>query len=209
MRATGRGGPIGRGFVEEQATIEPAPPEPALDMAARTGVLLYDATVAVDTIMAEAVRSIQAGGIQVGGLLQHAGPRHANGRPSLWLGDIATGQSIRLDQPRGTGARDCILDPDALAQGACLLRAAAGAGFGLIVVNRFGYAEAEGGGLRAEIAEAMCSGAALLIAVRLSRLASLEAFLGGPATVLPAAATAIAAWAAQAVGQSGIAPGYA
>ena len=89
------------------------------------------------------------------------------------------GETLRLDQPRGPGAKDCIVDPDALAQAGCLLRRAIEQRHPLIVVNRFGYAESIGGGMRAEIADAACSDAVVLIAVRVSRLEGLERFLGG------------------------------
>jgi molybdate transport system ATP-binding protein len=65
----------------------------------------------------------------------------------------------------------------------------------VIAVNRFGHTESEGDGMRAEIAEAVVSGAVVLIAVRRSLLADLEAFLGAPPTPLPADAAAIADWA--------------
>ena len=171
------------------------PPMPAnLDIAAKIGVLPYDKNVAVDAFLAEAVHHIRARGISVGGLLQRTGEPHSNGRLSIWLDDIGTEETLRLDQPRGPGARDCIVDPDALAQAACLLRRAIERGHHLIVVNRFGYAESEGGGMRAEIADAICSDAVVLIAVRGSRLDDLERFLGGAATVLPPSSTAIADW---------------
>src|SRR5689334_4036542 len=100
-------------------TIQPAP-----DPAAKVGVLLYDTTVEIDALLATAIASIRVKGIAVAGLLQHFGERLPNGKRSMWLEDIATGQSIRLDRPRGSGATGCVLDPDALAQGACLLQRA-------------------------------------------------------------------------------------
>ena len=113
----------------------------------------------------------------------------------MWVEDIASGQVIRLDQPRGPGAIACTFDTGALARAAWLLQTAAGSGAELLVVNRFGSVEAGGRGLRQEIADAICSGLAVLIPVRVSLLPALEAFLGGPATSLPASAAAIEAWA--------------
>src|SRR6185503_11545491 len=94
------------------------------DPAAKVGVLLYDSTVEVDALLAAAVALVRAKGITVAGLLQRLGERLSNGKHSMWLEDIATGRSIRLDSPRGPGATACVLDPDALAQGACLLQQA-------------------------------------------------------------------------------------
>lgn len=175
-------------------------PMPALsDIAAKVGVLPYDTDVAVDAILGEAVRRIRARGMTVGGLLQRTGERLSNGRLSIWLDDVGTGETLRLDQPRGPGAKDCIVDPDALAHAACLLRRVIEQRQDVVVVNRFGYAESVGDGMRAEIADAICSDAVVLIAVRVSRLEALERFLGGAATVLPLASTAVADWVERAV----------
>ena len=113
----------------------------------------------------------------------------------MWVDDIATGQAIRLDQPRGPGASACVLDPDALVRSACLLQRAIRSGADVIVISRFGNAEADGGGMRAEIADAICSGAAVIIPVRYSLLDDLEGFLGGPASLVLPSPVAIAGWA--------------
>jgi hypothetical protein len=164
------------------------------ELVAGVGVLLYETSDEVDIILTAALERIRARGITVGGLLQHAGERLPSGRCRMWVDDIVTGQSIRLDLPRGVGASACIVDPDALAQAACLLRRTIETQPGLIVVNRFGHAEAEGGGMRPEIADAVCSGAVVLLAARCSYRNALEDFLGGPPTVLPLDAGSIAEW---------------
>jgi hypothetical protein len=175
-------------------TNQPKPSQSTI--ATKVGAVPYDANVPVDAILADAIRCIRARGITVGGLLQRTGDRLSNGRLSIWLDDVGTGETLRLDQPRGPGAKDCIVDPDALARATGLLRQAIGAAPRLIVINRFGYAESEGKGMRAEIVDAVVSGAVVLIPVRSSRLAGLEAFLGGPATMLEPSPTAIADWVA-------------
>jgi hypothetical protein len=173
-------------------TSELTPPDP---VAAKVGVLLYDTSLEVDAILTSVVERLRDRSIKVGGLLQRFGELLPNGKYRMWVDDIATGQSIRLDKSRGPGASACILDPDALAQAACMLRRITEARPDLIIVNRFGHAEADGGGMRPEIADAVCSGAAVLISARFSYLHALERFLGGPPTVLLPSAVAIAAWA--------------
>ena len=105
----------------------------------------------------------------------------------------------RLDRPRGPGAVACMLDPDALAQAACMLECAIATKPQLIVISRFGNAEADGRGMRSEFADAICSGAA----VQFSLLNDLEGFLGSPAYLLPPSASAIAGWAASIIADSG------
>jgi hypothetical protein len=172
-----------------------ADPLSSQDPAAKVGVLLYDKALEVDAILAASIDLIRAQGLSVAGLLQRFGERLPNGKRSMWVEDISTGQTIRLDQPRGPGAVACMLDPDALARAACLLQRAAGSGADVVVVSRFGNAEADGSGMRAEIAEAICSGAAVVIPLRYWLLNDLEGFLGGPASLLLPSPVAIADWA--------------
>lgn len=173
------------------------PREP--EAAAQVGVLLYETSVDVEGILTDAVERLRARGITIGGLLQRFGEQLPNGKYRMWVDDITTGESVRLDQPRGDGASACIVDPDALAQAACMLRRITEARPAVIIVNRFGHAEADGGGMRPEIADAVCSGAVVLIAARFSYLDALEGFLGGPPTLLLPSAVSIADWVAHAV----------
>nr|WP_294516817.1 DUF2478 domain-containing protein [uncultured Rhodopila sp.] len=165
------------------------------DIAARVGILPYGSSGGPDAVVSEAVARLRARGIAVAGLLQRSGGAAPGGKQTMWVEDIRTGQRIRLDQPRGPGAIACTFDTGALAQAAYLLQLAAESGAELVVVNRFGSVEAEGRGLRSEIAAAICAGLAVLIPVRASLLPELEAFLGGSATCLPASVRAIEDWA--------------
>lgn len=175
-------------------------------LTAQVGVLLYDGSIEVDTILAEAVAKIQARDIAVEGLLQFFGERLANGKRSMWVEDIGSGALIRLDRPRGPGAVACLLDPDALAQAACMLQRAVNSGPDLLVVSRFGNAEADGRGMRAEFADAICSGTPVLVAVKFSLLNDLEGFLGAPAHLLLPSADAIMTWAEDIISELDILP---
>ena len=179
--------------VQQLARLDP-------DIAARVGVVLIDASTEVNDIMADAVALLRTRGVPVGGLLQRFGDRLPSGKRSMWLDDIASGQVIRLDQPRGPGATSCTLDESALAEAACLLRKAATSSAAVICVPRFGAVEAEGGGLRVEIAEAVLSGAVVVLGVRPALLPDLEQFLGSPGTTLLPSAAAVSGWAAHAAG---------
>lgn len=171
------------------------------DVAASVGVLVYDARMEPLAVLTDAADLLRARGVSVGGLLQRRGHRLASGKCGMWLDDIATGATIRLDEPRGAGAGACMLDTDALARAACLLRVHIESGISVIIVNRFGGMEADGAGLRAEIAEAICAGSVVLIPVRADRLPALETFLGCAGTLLPKTASGIAGWAERAVFQ--------
>ncbi|HEX2940438.1 MAG TPA: DUF2478 domain-containing protein [Rhodopila sp.] len=170
---------------------------PESDVAAKVGAFCYDDAVQAYAALSAITATLRASGLTVRGLLQRPGETQSNGKPSLWLEDIGSGRVIRLDAPRGPGARACILDTDALAQGSLLLRQAIEAQPDLLIVSRFGSVEAEGGGLRAEIAEAVCSGLAVLIPVRTALLPDLGVFLGCAPTLLPAHPAGVADWTEQ------------
>ena len=158
------------------------------------GTLVYDGDGEVDRLMAEAVGRLKAEGVRVGGVLQHFGERLPNGKRSMWIDNVSTGVTFRLDRPRGPGATACVLDPDALARAACVVRRAIEAENDLIAVNRFGHAESEGRGLWLEIADALCVGIPVLIAVRYSLLPDWEGFLGDPPDIIVPRLDAIRHW---------------
>ena len=162
---------------------------------AHLAAVVFGRSVDVDAVLASVVAELRVRRVAVGGLLQHFGERLPSGKRSMWLEDIGSAQRTRLDQPRGPGATGCTLDADALAGAAARLRAAIQSGPAILVVNRYGASEANGGGLRAEIAEAVCSGVPVLIAVRDDMVAAWECFLGAPARCLTPESTAIVAWA--------------
>lgn len=167
-------------------------------LAARVGVLVYEPPLDPGVILAPALRRLAELGVRVGGLMQRFGDRQPGRRASMWVEHLETGRTLRLDRQRGAGARACVLDAAALAEAATWLRQTVASAPAVIAVNRFGHAEAEGDGMRAEIAEAIVSGAVVLIAVRGNRLADLTRFLGETPVLLPPEAAAIADWAARA-----------
>lgn len=68
----------------------------------------------------------------------------------------------------------------------------------LVVSNRFGSLESEGGGFAAELLELMSRGMPLLTVVAVPHVESWQRFSGG-AEVLPAQPTAVAQWLGRAL----------
>lgn len=160
-----------------------------------SAAVVFERSDDVDAAMSAAVAALREAGLSVGGLLQAFGPAIGPGRRRITLVVLASGERIRLDQPLGAEAQSCALDGDALARAAQALREAVQARPDLLVVSRFGKQEAQGGGMRAEIAEALLSGTPVLVAVNTSLRTEWERFLGAPSRVLPTRAEAIVAWA--------------
>ena len=169
------------------------------------GAIVFDRAAEADQVLAEVVAGLRLRGVQVAGLLQHFGLRQPCGKRSMWLEKIASGRVRRFDQQRGPGGTGCLLDGDALARAACDLRDSIRAGADLLVINRFGASEADGGGMRAEIAEAIRLGIPVLTAVRRDLLEDWLGFAGAPTPCLSADPVEVLAWtvAAVALAQAG------
>ncbi len=166
----------------------------------KLAVVAYEPNTDISSVLAAALGCLRHRGIRLAGLLQGFGEILPNGKRAMWVDDLQTGQRLRLDSPRGPGATACVLDPDALARAACILQRAIGTQAELICISRFGREEASGRGMRAEIADAILSGTAVLIPVRGALLGDLEAFLGHPASLVAAREAAIVTWAELAAG---------
>ena len=138
-------------------------------------------------------------GARVAGLVQET-PPEAVRRRDLRVRDLATGETLPIMQDLGQEASGCAVDPAAIAEAARLLRRAIATGPDLLIVNRFGRLEAEGGGMLADIANAFEAGIALLVCLPVRYLGAWNAFAGGLDVQLPPNREAIEAWWATVVG---------
>ncbi len=95
------------------------------------------------------------------------------------LEEIASGECLPISQDRGPHARGCSLDVGQLLAAMQLVRAQLASRPDLLVLNKFGKTEAEGGGFRELIAEAIEEGISVLIAVPWRNIESWRLFTGG------------------------------
>jgi hypothetical protein len=161
----------------------------------RTAAVVYGTGDDVDAALGFSVDTLCRAGVTVGGLLQRFGERIAPGKREMLLRVLPGQETIRLNDPRGPGVQGCILDTDALARAAMAFHRAALARPDLLLASRFGKEEASGGGMRAELAEALIAGVPVLVPVRDTLLPAWRSFLGEPADELPPTTNAILAWA--------------
>ena len=161
--------------------------------------VVYDGRLDIDAVLSAAVDLLRSNGVHVAGLLQRFGETLPGGKRSMYVEDLSSGERIRLDLPRGPEASGCTLDPDGLNRAACALRNAITQLPDVLMVNRFGKQEAEGHGMRAELAEAVSSGLPTVVAVPQSLVAEWEKFLGEPGHLLRPEPTDIVNWSRQRV----------
>lgn len=150
--------------------------------------LVYsDAALAAD-VMRHLAASLADDGASCCGVVQHTEPRPDRARCDVVLEDLTSGERSRLTEDRGPGARGCRLDMTELAGAVERARAALAADADVLIVNKFGKAEAAGGGFRSVIGDAVALGRPVLIAVPCGNLDSWRAFCGDLAIELSAEA---------------------
>jgi hypothetical protein len=158
--------------------------------------LVYADGVYPDRAIARAISPLRERGVAMAGAIQLQ-PADLPGRHpcDLLLEDLASGEVTAIAEHRGKEARGCRLDVGVLTEVAetvtVNLRADAPR---LLIVNKFGKIEADGGGLRGAIAEAADLGIPVLVGVPARNLDRWRAFAGPLAVELPAVPSAITRW---------------
>lgn len=119
-------------------------------------------------------------GRRVLGHIQVKGDAPGNcGCRHMHLLDLQTGTLCTISENRGPQARGCHLDRNALARIAQQTEHALASSTDLLIVNRFGRAEAEGHGMRRAICTAMEREVPVIVGVRLAYQEVWDSFHGG------------------------------
>lgn len=124
------------------------------------------------------ITHLSAQGFRLAGLRQRDVERTGRSRCDMLMEDLATGETMAISQDRGEGARGCRLDVEALLNAVALTSSALAAEPDLMIANKFGKTECEGGGCRTLIAEALECGVPVLVAVPRGNLESWRGFVG-------------------------------
>ncbi|WP_257176821.1 MULTISPECIES: DUF2478 domain-containing protein [Bradyrhizobium] len=145
--------------------------------AALSVALVYDSGPAVNRWFTGLVAELRRSGKSLAGLIQEDVPRPGRTRCDMVLHELATGRSISISEDLGAGATSCRLSTPRLLEAAQLVEAQL-ADAEIVFLNKFGKAEAEGGGLRDLIAHCIESGKSLVIGVPRSNLEAWTDFCG-------------------------------
>lgn len=148
----------------------------------------------IDLLLVEAAEALRAAGKNIAGVVQHAHPGQAECCSEFYLEDLATGAHHEISQRLGRDARGCRLDYGRLAEAHAGIERSLRAGAEALILNRFGYSEARGGGLRPLIEVAVAADIPVLISVNDSYRAEWQAFCGDFARDIAARPAAIHAW---------------
>lgn len=154
----------------------------------------YEARFDIDDILLEAVVQLRMEGLTVGGVLQRSEPSAGSVCAQIRVIDILSGKTARITQEQGSGSRGCKLDPRGLAEMSCCVTDAIALRADLIVLNKFGRAESEGGGLRGCISDAVSAGIPVLTTVREPYVRPWRTFHDGMGTELAPSLPAVVRW---------------
>lgn len=163
------------------------------------GYVISPGRGAGDRLLAAVAGDLTERGLALAGAVQ-INVEHDPARPChMDLCILGAGETFRISEDRGRHAGGCRLDPRGLADG--ILRVETSLDFqrSLLVINKFGKAEVEGGGFREAIGRAIVADIPVLTTVREKNLTAFLDFAGGMATELPPDMDRIVAWCLDAV----------
>ena len=144
----------------------------------------------MEALLAAFAASVTA---RVDGLLQTSG-REPNGRPRMQLTAIKSREVFLISQNLGANSKACCVDVAGIARAAAYLRSALADPPDLLIINKFSGLEAKGGGLRAEMLDALAMGVPLLCGLSARHQDAFEDMTGRAGTYLPADLGALRAW---------------
>ncbi|WP_264213882.1 DUF2478 domain-containing protein [Leisingera thetidis] len=159
---------------------------------------------ATDRLLSELADRLQARGIRLAGIVQTNVECYDKGLCDMDVRVLPDGETIRISQSLGAGARGCRLNPEALERAVGQVSAALQSAQKpqLLIVNKFGKHEADGRGMRPIIGEALAQGIPVISGVNKLNVEPFQAFADGMAVAAGPDLDGLVAWAEQAVAET-------
>jgi hypothetical protein len=160
--------------------------------------LVYADGIYPDEVIGRAIEPLRARGVPLAGAIQRDPTDRPGRHPcDLLLENLASGEVTAIAEHRGKEARGCRLDVGILTDIAEAVATSLHEGEPrLLIVNKFGKIEADGGGLREAISDAVYLGIPVLVGVPMRNLDRWRAFAGAYSVDLPVDSAAITDWLA-------------
>jgi nucleoside-triphosphatase THEP1 len=159
------------------------------------GAIRAERCVDAEPLLADIAGELVASGYRLGGVLQADQARADRTKCDMRLRDLASGRIVTVSEDRGNLARGCRLDRAALLEASAWIAEAIENKVDLVLINKFGKAESEGGGMREVIALALERETPVLICANAEHHPRLMAFAGEYAEALPVDRQRIKSWA--------------
>ena len=158
------------------------------------GYVMTDARGATDRLLSAFARRCLDRGLPVAGLVQTNSDGNDPHHCDMDVTVLPDGPVFRISQSLGAGSRGCRLDSAALEAAVAAVEATLVPAPALVIVNKFGKREAEGGGFRALIGRCLAADIPVIVGVNALNRPAFDAFAEGLAAPLPASAEGLAAW---------------
>jgi hypothetical protein len=151
---------------------------PAQDDRPIVAAIAHDGGDDVDALLAAFAHRQRARGRRVLGLVMRHRAAAEGCRAAMFLSDLDSGREYLVSQALGADSTSCRADPQGFAQASAVLRDALEREPDLVVCNRFGVLEAEGGGFAAELLALLERGIAVLTVVGPRHADAWQRFVG-------------------------------
>lgn len=159
---------------------------------------------ATDRLLTALAERLAEKGIRTAGIVQTNTECYDNKLCDMDVRVLPAGETIRISQSLGEGARGCRLNPGALERAVGLVTAglAAAPAPQILLVNKFGKHEADGRGMRPVIAEALAMGLPVISGVNRMNVEAFERFAEGLAVEAAPDLEALLAWVDSALAEA-------
>jgi hypothetical protein len=165
-----------------------------MNTAKALAAVIYQTGFRIDAFLATIACSLRAEGFKLAGTIQENASGAETSCSAMTLVDLASNVRFAISQDLGSAALGCRLDPRGLAEAESPLAATLDTGPDLVILNKFGKAEAEGGGLRNTFIRAIETGIPILTAARPPYTEAWNRFHGGLAVDLPPDFDTVRSW---------------
>ncbi len=140
--------------------------------------LVYTNSSSADRTLRCLVRSLEAEGLRLAGVVQKDIARAGRGHCEMVLESLSGGETIVISQDRGPQARGCHLVVGELLRAMQIVAEALENTVDLLILNKFGKTEVKGGGFRDLIVQAVEQGVPVLVGVPRRNLESWRSYAG-------------------------------
>jgi hypothetical protein len=160
------------------ATHSAPAPDPARQLEPTLAAIVYANDEYPDALFKWIVNECRLRRLTLSGVLQHPAFEGADRRCDVLLEDLASGHRTLLFENRGEGARGCRLDVAALVEASMRVESSLQNDPDLLVLNKFGKVECDGGGMCSLMAQALERGIPAIIGVPARNLNAWRDFAG-------------------------------
>ncbi len=154
----------------------------------------YDKDFDTGVLLHKVARILRLRDVKLAGVIQNYTTTDRVARAPMNLVNLQSNSVFKISQDLGSESKGCMLDYQKLADVEGVLSQAITKNVDLIIINKFGKAESQGGGLMSCIVDAIYSDISVLTTVRAPYLEAWENFHGGSAMEFPPDERVITEW---------------